>query len=61
MIPKPVYEALPLFYVFGGLAAVLFVDAWQSLAGGVVLVLSGLLILLMRRNYRNLQQDMQTN
>ena len=61
MIPKPIYEALPLLYVFAGLGAVSFVEAWTSLAGGVILVISGMLILLMRRNYRNLQQDLQIN
>lgn len=61
MIPKPIYEALPLLYVLGGLAAAIFVEAWTSLLGGIILVASGLLILCMRRNYRNMKQELQLN
>jgi hypothetical protein len=61
MIPKPIYEALPLLYVLCGLAAVVLVDAWTSIAGGLILIISGTLILLMRRNYRSAQQQLQTN
>lgn len=51
-MPKPVYESLPALYVVGGIAAISTVDSFMSFISGILLGCSGVLILLMRRDYR---------
>lgn len=51
-MPKPVYEILPALYVIGGIAAITTVDSFMSFISGMLLGCSGVLILLMRRDYR---------
>ncbi len=52
MIPKPIYELLPYFYLTGGIAAMLLVDSFTSFISGLLMSITAVLILLMRRNYR---------
>jgi len=51
-MPKPIYESLPTLYVIGGIAAISNVDSFMSFISGILLGTSGILILFMRRNYR---------
>jgi len=65
MIPKPVYEFLPYFYVCGGIAAMLLLDSIMSFASGLLMSLTGVLVLWLRRNHRQsrqlfLEQEWQT-
>jgi len=52
-MPKPVYESLPALYVVGGIAAISTVDSFMSFVSGILLGISGVLIMFMRRNYRH--------
>ena len=56
MLSKPVYESLPACYVAMGIGAMIAVPSALAFASGLVLSISGLLILFKRRNYRYLQQ-----
>jgi len=53
MIPKPIYEMLPVIYVVGGIFAMMYVQSMASFISGLVMGISGLLVLSMRRNYRS--------
>lgn len=52
MIPKPIYELLPILYIIGGLTAMSIVSSFVSLVSGLLLGISGICILCMRHNYR---------
>lgn len=54
-MPKPVYESLPALYVIGGVTAISTVDSFMSFVSGILLGCSGILILIMRRDYRRQQ------
>ncbi|MDH5599685.1 MAG: hypothetical protein OEY78_00140 [Gammaproteobacteria bacterium] len=51
-MPKPIYESLPVLYVIGGIAAISTVDSFMSFISGILLGISGIMILYLRRNYR---------
>jgi len=51
-MPKPIYESLPVLYVIGGVAAISTVDSFMSFISGVLLGVSGIMIMVLRRNYR---------
>ena len=51
-MPKPVYESLPALYVIGGVAAISTVDSFMSFISGILLGVSGVMIMFLRRNYR---------
>ena len=51
-MPKPIYESLPLLYVVGGVAAMSTVDSFMSFISGILLGASGVMIMFLRRNYR---------
>ncbi|MFV1983737.1 MAG: hypothetical protein ACC657_09385 [Thiohalomonadales bacterium] len=53
MIPKPVYEILPIIYVLGGILAMVSVQSLTSFISGLAMGISGLLVLTMRRDYRS--------
>jgi len=55
-MPKPIYESLPILYVIGGVTAISTVDSFMSFISGILLGSSGVMILLLRRNYRNTEQ-----
>ncbi len=52
-MPKPIYESLPILYVIGGIAAISTVDSFMSFISGVLLGSSGVMIMFLRRDYRN--------
>ncbi|MDZ7804237.1 hypothetical protein [Thiohalophilus sp.] len=52
MLPKPVYEVLPYFYVCGGIAAMLLLDSVMSFVCGLLMSVTGVLVLWLRRNHR---------
>lgn len=56
VIPKPVYESLPVLYVIAGIATIISTSDLIALGSGLLLALAGLLILVIRRNYRAAQQ-----
>jgi len=60
MLPKPVYESIPGLYVIAGIAAVSTVDSFMSFISGILLGGSGIVILLLRRNYRTNQNKLNT-
>jgi len=59
MIPRPVYETLPVLYIAGGIAAMLTVDSFMSFVSGILLGVSGVVVLFLRRNYRTFSSDEQ--
>ena len=52
IIPKPIYEILPITYVLGGIACISISASTSSLICSTLLAFTGLLILIIRRNYR---------
>ncbi len=52
MLAKPVYEALPLLYIAGGIAAVSTVSSFMAIVSGALLAGSGFVILFLRRKNR---------
>lgn len=52
-MPKPIYECLPILYVIGGIAAISTVDSFMSFISGILLGSSGVIIMCLRRDYRN--------
>lgn len=55
-LPRPIYESLPVAYVVGGIAAMLPGSTSLCFSCGLLLCLSGLVIMFIRRNYRATQQ-----
>ena len=55
-MPKPIYESLPILYVGGGIAAISTVDSFMSFISGILLGSSGVMIMLLRRNYRRSEE-----
>lgn len=56
-LPKPLYESLPVLYVLAGIAAIVTVDSFMSFISGILMGSSGVMILLLRRNYRQTQEQ----
>ncbi len=52
MIPKPIYETLPIIYIVGGILAMTSVQSITSFASGLAIGVAGLWILCQRRTYR---------
>lgn len=52
MLPKPVYESIPVLYVISGIAAISAVDSFMTFISGILLGGSGIAIMCLRRNYR---------
>lgn len=52
VIPRPVYEILPVIYVGGGIACIGISTSTGALISSLLLAITGLLILIIRRNYR---------
>ncbi|VAW93067.1 hypothetical protein MNBD_GAMMA22-609 [hydrothermal vent metagenome] len=53
MIPKPIYEVLPIIYVVGGILAMTTVQSMTSFISGLAIGIAGLIILALRRKYRS--------
>ncbi|NNF95438.1 MAG: hypothetical protein HKM94_00735 [Halobacteria archaeon] len=52
VIPKPIYEIIPILYVVTGIITITSTDGFIALSSGLLLTIAGLLILVIRRNYR---------
>ena len=61
LLPKAIYEALPLFYILTGLLVVLTFYSPLARVSGSILASMGLLIFLLRRNYRSPSQALGQN
>ena len=60
-LPKAIYEGLPLFYLVSGVLVMFLLYSPLALVSGGVLVMMGLLIRQMRRNYRSPHQALHQN
>lgn len=56
-MPKPIYESLPILYVIGGIAAISTVDSFMSFISGILLGCSGVMIMFLRRDYRDSEKS----
>lgn len=59
-LPKIIYEAYPVLYILGGITTMCLVSSGVAFACGLVLGLSGTIILFLRRNYRAVRQQLYT-
>ena len=57
-MPKPIYESLPVLYVIGGISAISTIDSFMSFISGVLLGCSGVMIMFLRREYRNTEKTL---
>lgn len=57
IIPKPIYEILPLIYVIGGVVCISISKSTEALLSSLLLAITGLLVLIIRRNYRIARRD----
>ena len=55
-IPRMIYEIYPIVYVVGGIATISSVESAVAIASGLLLSISGVAILFIRRNYRAMQE-----
>lgn len=51
-LPKPLYEALPVLYVSGGMFVALWSESGVGLFSGLLLAAAGVRIRFMRRSHR---------
>ena len=61
LLPKAIYESLPLLYITMGLLVVFTLSSTLALISGAILALMGLLIWQLRRNYRSPYQALTRN
>lgn len=59
MTPRPVYESLPYLYICAGIGAMVYLDTVIAFTSGLLMSSTGVLILWLRRNYR--QESMLHN
>lgn len=57
-LPKLIYEAYPVLYILGGIATMSLVSSTIAFCSGLILGLSGTMILFLRRNYRAIRQQL---
>ena len=57
-LPKLIYEAYPVSYILGGIATMSMVNSTIAFCSGLILGLSGTIILFLRRNYRAIRQQL---
>jgi hypothetical protein len=57
-LPKWLYEIYPVLYILGGIAAMSLVSSTVAFFSGLLLSLSGTMILFLRRNYRAIRQHL---
>ena len=57
-LPKLIYEAYPVLYILGGVATMGMVNSSIAFWSGLMLGLSGTMILFLRRNYRVIRQQL---
>ena len=52
MLPRKLYELLPFFYIFTGIVCAALIDSTIVLISSMLLIVTGVFVLLMRRNFR---------
>ena len=52
MIPKPIYEALPIIYGISSILTMIMLDSIFSYMSGVLMGTAGIMVFYMRRSYR---------
>ena len=57
-LPKLIYEVYPILYILGGVATMSMVSSSVAFWSGLILGLSGTMILFLRRNYRAIRQHL---
>lgn len=57
-LPKLLYEAYPVLYILGGIATMSMETSTIAFCSGLILGLSGTIILFLRRNYRAIRQQL---
>jgi len=57
-LPKLIYELYPVLYILGGIITMSTVNSTVAFLSGLILGLSGTMILFLRRNYRAIKQQL---
>lgn len=57
-LPKLIYEVYPVLYIMGGIVAMSATQSTVAYCSGLILGLSGTVILFLRRNYRAIKQQL---
>ena len=57
-LPKLIYECYPVLYILSGIATMSTVHSTVAFCSGLILGLSGTMILFLRRNYRAIKQQL---
>lgn len=52
MLPRKLYELLPFLYMFTGVVCAVLIDSTIVLISSMLLIITGVFVLLMRRNFR---------
>ncbi len=52
MLPRQLYELLPFIYIFTGILCAVLIDSTIVLISSLLLIVTGVFVLLMRRNFR---------
>lgn len=52
MLPRKLYELLPFLYMFTGLVCAVLIDSSIVLISSMLLIVTGVFVLLMRRSFR---------
>lgn len=58
-LPKLIYELYPVIYILIGIGAMSMNDSFIAYCSGLTLGLSGIIILLLRRNYRAIRRHLE--
>ena len=52
MLPRQLYELLPFFYILTGVVCAVLIDSTIVLISSMLLIVTGIFVLIMRRNFR---------
>ena len=52
MLPRQLYELLPYIYIVTGITCAVLIDSTIVLISSILLIVTGVFVLLMRRNFR---------
>jgi len=52
MLPRQLYELLPFFYILTGVVCAVLIDSTIVLISSMLLIVTGVFVLIMRRNFR---------
>jgi len=52
VLPRKLYELLPFLYIFTGVVCAVLIDSTIVLISSILLIIAGVFVVLMRRNYR---------